>query len=425
MAPFGPFEQRPQLAVAVSGGADSMALCLLADGWARAQGGSVLALTVDHRLRPASAGEAATVGRWLAARGIAQAVLVWADPPAVGPLQAAAREARYRLLEAACRERGLLHLLLAHTMEDQAETVLLRFAKGSGVDGVAGMAAVRETADLRLLRPLLAAAKARLRATCAAFGQSWIEDPSNAAARFARGRLRGAAAVLAAEGLTPDRLAESARRHGHARAVLEEATAALLGRAVTLYPEGYAALDAAAMRAARPELALRALAAVLRVIGGGAYPPRRQALERLLAAVIAEAAAGGRTLAGCRIVPGRRLLVVREPAAANERLAIAPGRTVWWDRRFRVTVPPDGLVRDPAWPENTLEVRRIGEGVLSPGPAPAAVLACLPGVWCGETLLAVPQFTYRQVRATCARLRTMLVDFAPANALADAVFGVV
>nr|WP_083901585.1 tRNA lysidine(34) synthetase TilS [Azospirillum sp. B4] len=126
MAPLGPFETAPVLAVGVSGGRDSLALTLLAHRWAQARGGRIQAFTVDHALRPESAAEAAQVARWLAARGIDHAILTWEGPKPATGLQAAARQARYALLAAACRERGILHLCLAHHREDQAETVALR-----------------------------------------------------------------------------------------------------------------------------------------------------------------------------------------------------------------------------------------------------------------------------------------------------------
>src|SRR5205823_2951019 len=149
------FEARPRLAVAVSGGPDSMALLLLADRWARQRGGEAWGLTVDHGLRPESAGEARIVAGWLAARGMAHEILVWSgDKPATG-IQEAAREARYALLAGWCRAHGILHLLTAHHREDQAETYLIRRRAGSGVDGLAAMSAVRELPGCRIVRPLL------------------------------------------------------------------------------------------------------------------------------------------------------------------------------------------------------------------------------------------------------------------------------
>src|SRR5712691_3859412 len=218
MAPHGPFESAPFLAVAVSGGADSLALCLLAWDWARRLGGSLAALTVDHGLRAASAEEAAQVGDWLAARGIAHRILAWQPPARLRNMQAAARAARYALLTEWCRAAGCLHLLTAHHREDQAETLLLRLARGSGLDGLAGMAASREATSCRLLRPLLSVPRDRLAATLRAAGQSWIEDPTNRDATYARARLRHSADLLASEGLSAARLAATARHLGRARA---------------------------------------------------------------------------------------------------------------------------------------------------------------------------------------------------------------
>ena len=155
MAALGPFEARPDLAVAVSGGADSLALCLFADRWVRARGGRLVALTVDHGLRPGSRQECATLARWLGGRGIEHDILTWKGAKPAAGIQAAAREARYSLLHEACRERGILHLLLAHHAADQAETVLLRAGAGSGFDGLAAMPAVSGLEAPRRLRPLL------------------------------------------------------------------------------------------------------------------------------------------------------------------------------------------------------------------------------------------------------------------------------
>jgi len=433
MAAFAPFEPAPLLAVAVSGGADSLALCLLADAWARRRGGTVLALTVDHRLRPGSAGEAGRVAAWLGARGIAHETLVWADPPAAGPIQAAARAARYALLEQACAACGALHLLLGHTLDDQAETVLMRLAKGSGADGLAGMPAVRELGAVRLLRPLLDVGKARLAATCRAAGQPWLEDPSNAGARFARGRLRQVAPALSAEGLTPARLADTARRLGQARAALDAATADLLARAAEVRPEGWLILDGAALAAAPAEVRLRALARCLRTIGGEAVPPRRERLERLAGEIAAGGPAAGRTLAGCCVLPrgesprpgaGRALLVCREPAAADERRAAAPGATVCWDRRFRVTVPV-------AAPAAGLAVARLGAAAApAPGLAalPAAVRPSLPALWNDAGPVGLPEIcggSTGQNRMTGGSVMSIIAEFTPTEAVAGAPYGVV
>ena len=172
MQPIGPFEPAPRVAVAVSGGSDSLALCLLADRWAQARGGKVFALTVDHGLRPESGAEAAQVQRWLAARAISHRTRRWTGARRTGATQAEARAARFALLAGWCRRAGVLHLLLGHQREDQAETALQRLVHGSGIEGLAAMAPVRLAMEpdgrgVRLLRPLLSVPRDALAATLA------------------------------------------------------------------------------------------------------------------------------------------------------------------------------------------------------------------------------------------------------------------
>lgn len=340
MAAFGPFEPAPLVVLAVSGGADSMALALLAAAWAKSRGGEALALTVDHRLRPESGDEAAAVGDALRARGIRHEILTLdSDLPASG-VESAARVARYRLLAERCRALGALRLLTAHHADDQAETLLMRLSRGSGPDGLAGMAAWRNLGDVLLLRPLLGVAPARLRATCRAAGLTWFEDPTNLGDGNARGRLRRVADALADEGLTAQTLGRTAERAAAQRRLLDRLTADLLGRAVALSPWGFAELDPAAFAAADLELASRALARVLATVGGGGHPPRWEGLNRMAARV---AAGAGATLAGCVLRPGAggRMAVCREIAAVAPSMPLAPGQRALWDGRFVVELAAD------------------------------------------------------------------------------------
>ena len=426
MAAFAPFEPSPRIAVAVSGGPDSTALCLLAHRWAQDRGGRAIALIVDHRLRPASTAEARATAEKLGAVGIDAAILTWHDPPADAS-QAQARLARYALLDAACRSRGVLHLLLGHTLEDQAETVLMRLAKGSGPDGLAAMATMRERAAVRLLRPLLWAPKSRLRATLAAAAMPAIDDPSNADRRFARARLRDNAAALTAAGLGPFPLWGSAHRSGHARAALDLATANLLATAATPFPEGYVELRLEALRQAQPGLAMRALARCLVSVGGAAYPPRRERLGRLFDALMTSPRNAPRTLCGCLVMPpagGREsLLICREPAAVRDDRPVADDRRpVLWDGRFEVALPP----RLAGVPD--LRIRRLGgvaRRVIGDSPAPGTALASLPGVWAGARLVAAPKIAARKKPGSSHILSDLLVTFVPREPLAAAPFGVV
>lgn len=342
MAALGPFERGPHVAVAVSGGADSMALLLLAQEWAVSLKGRVTALTVDHGLRQAAAREAKQVAHWCRSRGIAHRTLVWRGDKPSGDIQASARAARYRLLEEWCANAGVFHLLLAHHQDDQAETFLLRLARGSGLDGLAAIAPVAERPDCRLLRPLLAWPHARLVATLTARGQKWLDDPSNENVRYARVRMRKSAGMLAGEGLTPERLAATARRLARARQALELSWARLLARAATPDPAGFVRLDPGRLAAASEELGLRALAAVLTAVGGADYPPRLERLERLYRDIAHGVLGRGRTLGGCRIVPYRgTLLVCREGKKLAPPAPARPGAKINWDGRFSLRPAPN------------------------------------------------------------------------------------
>ncbi|MCA3248729.1 MAG: tRNA lysidine(34) synthetase TilS, partial [Azospirillum sp.] len=172
---LGPFEPRPHVAVAWSGGGDSTALLLLTRAWIDARGGALLALHVDHGLRADSAAEAVALAARARDLGVEFAALRWTGPkPATGVLEAA-REARYMLLEAECARRAILHLFVGHNAEDQAETAALRAARRSGPTGLAGMSATVERAQVRIVRPLLGVAHADLLAVCRASGVGWLE----------------------------------------------------------------------------------------------------------------------------------------------------------------------------------------------------------------------------------------------------------
>ena len=201
--------------LAVSGGPDSVAMMRIVVHWTRTLTGVVPRLSVasvDHGLRPESAGEAEAVSRWAAETGLASAVLRWAGEKPRSGVMAAARDARHRLLSAHADAIGADALMLAHHADDQAETVLMRLAAGSGLTGLAGMAPESRWGALRVLRPFLACPGERLRAALLEDGHPFIADPSNDHPAYARVRLRQARAVLEREGLDQGRITRFADR---------------------------------------------------------------------------------------------------------------------------------------------------------------------------------------------------------------------
>jgi tRNA(Ile)-lysidine synthase len=401
-----------------------MALTLLADRWARAQGGAVTALIVDHGLRPDSAREADLTASRLKDRGIAHRILKREGEAPQGDIEAFARNARYRLFESWCAENGVLHLLAAHHRDDQSETFLLRLARGSGLDGLSGMAPESARRNFRLLRPLLGVTRDRLKATMEEAGLEFIEDPMNRDPAYARVRLRASRDTLAAEGLTPERLAATAAHLARARVALETMVAECLARSVALDPRGFAWLDGNALRDFPEEAGLRALAALIACVGGGQFPPRLDRLERLYRELPGDIA-GGRTLGGCSLIPKvsggaekePRILVCREVAAQASHEAAPPGARVFWDGRFVLSMPktaPAGLRLGGLGAEGAAELARLGFD----SRLPALVRAGFPALFDGQGLAAAPFLSWRRENLNEASLsRPEIVVFRPFNAL--------
>jgi tRNA(Ile)-lysidine synthase len=313
-------------AIAVSGGGDSLALMhLLADWAARRREAPPVVLTVDHGLQARSAADARQVMRWAKEAGLKAHVLRHDGAVPKADIEAAARQIRYRLMGRWCAARGIAALYVAHSRDDLAETFLLRLARGSGLDGLAAMRPIGRYplegfSGLSVVRPLLDFARDVLRTYLSELGQAWIEDPMNGDPRFARARIRAARAVLDEAGLSIERIAQAAVHLGRARDALDAVTAAVIRRACHTV-DGAVYVEREALAAAPREVGLRVLAHLLMAVGGQAYRPRFERLERLFQAVADGSLKGGRTLHGCRIGPAPRaravygtavLLVARE-----------------------------------------------------------------------------------------------------------------
>jgi tRNA(Ile)-lysidine synthase len=320
---FSGLDDLPALVLAVSGGPDSTALMWLAARWQKLlkHKPELFAVTVDHALRPESAREAAAVKRLAATLGITHRVLRWRGRKPHTGLQQAARQARYALLAQASRDAGALHIVTAHTLDDQAETVLIRMSRGSGLTGLAAMAQVSRlpngASHIALHRPLLDIPKSRLIATLRAANIAFADDPSNRDPRFARVRLRGLMEDLAREGLDAPRLSVLSRRLKRAdaaiEAVVDRAAAAFGDAAQKFGPIVFPVQKLAGLPA---EITLRLIGRAVAQVGDEG-PVELGKLEALTAALQEAQAAGEprfrRTLAGAVVTLADGRLAV-EPA---------------------------------------------------------------------------------------------------------------
>lgn len=420
MAGCGPLGGRPRLAVAVSGGADSLALALLAHDWARSQGGEAVALTVDHGLRAASAEEARAVGKWLGKAGLRHHTLKWNGPHPKTRVQEAARIARYDLLTQWCRANNVMYLLLAHHRDDQAETYFMRKERGSGPAGLAAMRAVTPPPGggyrwPLLVRPLLPVGKHALEGTLVARGQDWIRDPSNENADYERVRVRRQIQGAPDPDALTARLVKEAADHARIRDRIDRDLCALYARSLTLSPHGFVRVSGVQDI---PEGLVRDFwFRLLRTVGGRAYPPRGDRMETFIRK-LGQGDFKGATLAGCYVLSAQSgLLVMREAAGIQDDVPLSP--ELVWDRRF--------LIRSSLAPgyADDYRVRRLGEdgvrALMRDWPearqwsVPAKVRRTLPGIFKNGALQGLPVF--EDAPGISASLKGVRAQFVPPTPL--------
>ena len=390
------------VALAVSGGPDSLALLYLAARWrALADSSTILvAMTVDHRMRAQSRAEAEFVAQHARKLGIAHTILTWEGEKPVTGKARAAREARYGLLARACQKiepRSSIRpraLVTAHTRDDQAETLLMRLARGSGVTGLAGMRPRRrlQGADpIDLVRPLLDVPKVRLEATLKAVGVRWIEDPTNSDLAYERPRIRSTAGDRAELGLRDEALALAAHRLARADEALDDATQALNRAIVRQEPGSIASIDREGFAAAPCELQVRLLSLLLSAYGGCSPPAQLREVEALVDRLAFPARnEGGRwTLGGCVVACTRGSIeITRE--LGREGLPVVrlmPGQNVVWDGRFVVTLQNDAP--EGAWTIKALPVAQAGQLGVRVAGVPVSVAATHPAIWYGDQLVFI------------------------------------
>jgi len=402
MKAFEPFEDQPRIAVAVSGGSDSLALALLLKDWVKGRQGVLTALTVDHGLRPESAKEAQQVSAWMAQHHIPHVILPWQEQKPIASLQESARHARYHLLEEWCRQEGYLHLCLAHHQEDQLETVIMRTRSQSGPFGIAGMSAILEKPHIRILRPLLSLSKRRLQQTLITQGQSWLEDPSNRNMRFQRSQLRALTSQFE-QSLVVQNHAQFQRYRQSFEGWMND----FLAKEADVSPLGYASLKRDVFITLPNEFQLPVLLHILKTIGVGPYPPRTSSLTFLLDK-LQDPKFRAATCHGVRISRHQeKFLFIREAKRVQDHYDLtAPCRheAVLFDQRIEVKLP---ALLDLNLSE--LSLKKIGEEGWSQLichhpeiknlPIPKIALWSLPAAWRSSQILVKYNMIYEWLLA--------------------------
>jgi tRNA(Ile)-lysidine synthase len=344
----------------------------------------ITVLTVDHGLRRESAEEARQVAAWSAGEGLPHVTLVWPGPKPASGVQAKARAARYDLMTGWCRENGAGWLLTAHTLDDQAETVLMRLSRTTSFESLAGIPEVGEWKGVGLFRPLLGDRRETLRGYLRGLGQPWIDDPSNDDERFERVRIRKALPVLRELGVTADGLSRFANE---ARAVSEglaAAAAAWCGHHIKGFDEGYCLVPLADFQTQPDAIRSRILGRLVAAYGSG---QGAEPAELALLSAWAGGVGSRRTLGGALI--GRRrdhLIIGREPGRiGGESLIVRDGGIGLWDHRFEVRAAPGSRITAlgtgrlnrvkslPAFVQNALPAVELPDGSL-----------CVPHLGVGE-----------------------------------------
>ncbi len=390
-----------------------MALLHLTYEWARARHIPLTALTVDHRLRAESPVEAERVKRWCMDQGIVHHTLVWtAEKPASG-IPAAARNARYQLMSDWCFTHGILHLLVAHHADDQAETVQLRQDRGSHARGLSGMADVICLFGLRIVRPLLPFTKAALQDYLRDARIPWSEDPSNTSPTQARNRIRNTLTSEVVEQLRASRIRALAARHADEADLCKR-----LVEEVSLFPEGYALWRKPDDRMSDTS-STALLMAVLSVIGQDPDSLRWNEVSNLLSAL--QNGSRGRTLNGCWIKHTKSgWLIYREPARLAPAIPLIHNTV--WDRRFTIECKeklPENLRLEALGTSDFRSIEKSVDAAIRRA-LPRPIFSTLPAVKDLEGVVKVPHIHYERPDSSGFSIRlhfTPRLPLSPAPAL--------
>mgnify|MGYP003876611979 FL=1 len=355
------------VAVGVSGGVDSLALCLLAHTWGEQNGVKLTALTVDHGLRKESAREAAQVKSWLTKRGIPHVTLMLNEPfPRYG-IQAFARKWRFQLLGDWCRINLADVVMLAHTIEDQMETICMRILADSGSEGLSGMRRNTVVGGLRILRPLLKISKGRLVATCRALNQDWVVDPSNQDTTYSRVKIRQLMPYIEKTGLESNKMIRLASAMEKLRNAFDNFSANFIKNNGGILKTGIAWINVSSFEKMPNKFKELLLLRLLVTIGGASWPSSKKKINRLIDSLKKEKVTRS-TLGGCVIektILGK-IWIYREIKRRCLSVVIMPGEKRRWDNRFEVFQNFDRkLILEPLGEQGWRTIKRKGRSGFS------------------------------------------------------------
>lgn len=369
------------IGVAVSGGSDSIGLLCLLHDFSQMHGTELHVVTVDHGLRPEAAQEAAFVAKLCVDLQVPHTVLQWDGWGGQGNLQNEARRARYQLIAEWARERSLQCIALGHTLDDQAETVLMRLARGSGVDGLSAMAPRRISNGITWIRPLLNVTRKNLQKELKLRNVTWCDDPSNEDTRFDRVKIRQALELLEPLGVNAHALGQVAFNMARARDALGW-QAFLAARSMVKIERGAVRINWRGYVTLPDEIARRILLGAIAWISGAEYSPRRKALLGLIESLKQNVSA---TTGGCQVSRNKDSLWIYREFSPVAELICSPGHV--WDSRWRL---------EGEGSHKNMHIGPLGHEGLRQFrhwralDAPRAVLLTTPAVWNGVDLISAP-----------------------------------
>lgn len=328
-----------QVAVAVSGGADSMCLTLLLDAFCKKNNIQLTALTVNHNIRKDSLSEAKWVHSFLKKKGINHIILNNEIPIGNTSIEEDARQIRYDLLTSYCNKKNIPHLFIAHQIEDQVETFLSRLARGSGIDGLSAIKEISKRDGVFLVRPFLNVSKRDITKWLEKNAITWVNDPMNDDPIYERVKWRQFLPELECKGISVKSIALSIQRLNRTQYALQWMLEKALSQCVLYFNEGYALIEKEKFMQYPEEIKMRILADVLKKIGQYDKIISLELLERAISTFPEKM-----TLANCVIVPHKRgVFIAKEYSKLEKRKKVKAGVLTKWDR-FEIITPFDGYV---------------------------------------------------------------------------------